>query len=59
VLPKASLAGKPSAHQQSQAHYDLEDEDYIGGARSGGFKECFYQRIVSEQTANCISFEFR
>ena len=56
MLPKTPLASKPSADQQTYAHGDFEDENYIGGARSGRFKECFYQQIASAQTTDCVSF---
>ncbi len=59
VLPKASLASKPSADQQTYPHGDFEDENKIGSARSGRFKECFYQQVVSTQTTDCVPFMFR
>jgi len=43
VLPKALLARKPSAKQETYPHSDFEDENYIGDARSGCFKEYVYQ----------------
>jgi len=49
ALPKAPRASKPSAKQQTYPHGDFEDENYLGAARSGRFKECFYQQIVSPQ----------
>jgi len=54
VLPKAPLASKPSAKQKTYPHGDFEDENYIDGARSGCFKECFYQQIISTQTTDCV-----
>jgi hypothetical protein len=59
VLPKAPLASKPSADQQTYPHGDFEDENKIGSARSGRFKECFYQQVVSTQTTDCVPFMFR
>jgi len=59
VLPKVPLASKPSAKQKTYPHGDFEDENYIGSARSGRFKECFYQQIVSTQTTDCVPFVFR
>ena len=58
VLPKAPLASKPSAKQKTYPHGDFEDENYIDGARSGRFKECFYQQIISTQTTDCVPFVF-
>jgi hypothetical protein len=58
VLPKAPLASKPSTDQQTYAHGDFEDENYIGAARSGRFKESFYQQIISTQTTDCVPFVF-
>jgi len=56
VLPKAPLASKPSTDQQTYPHGDFEDENYIGAARSGRFKESFYQQTVSTQTIDCVPF---
>jgi hypothetical protein len=54
VLPKAPLTSKPSADQQTYSHGDFKDENYIGVARSGRFKESFYQQIVSTQNTDCV-----
>ena len=59
VLPKAPLASKPSADQQTYSHGDFEDENKIGSARSSRFKICFSQQIVSTQIADCAPFMFR
>jgi hypothetical protein len=59
VLPKAPLASKASTKQEAYPHGDFEDENHIGGARSGRFKECFYQQIVSKQTTDWVPFMFR
>jgi hypothetical protein len=56
VLPKAPYASKPSADQQAYSHGDFEDENYIGAARSGRFKENFYQQIVSTHSTDCAPF---
>jgi len=58
VLPKTLLASKPSAKQKTYPHGDFEDENYIGGARSGRFKKCFYQQIIPTQTTDCVWFVF-
>jgi hypothetical protein len=50
MLPKAPPASKPSAKQNTYPHDDFEDEDYIGAARSGRFKKCFCQLLVSTPT---------
>jgi len=54
VLPKAPLASKPSAKQKTYPHGDFEDENNIGAARRGRFKEYFYQQIVSTQTTTAF-----
>jgi hypothetical protein len=54
MLSKAPLASKPSAKQKTYPHGDFEDENNIGGARSGRFKERFYQQIVSTQTTDGV-----
>ena len=54
MLPKAPPARKPSAKQKTYPHGDFEDENYIGAARSGRFKESFYQQIVSTQNTDCV-----
>jgi len=59
VLPKAPLASKLSTQQKTYPHGDFEDENYISGARSRRFKECFYQQIISTQTIDCVPFVFR
>jgi hypothetical protein len=56
VLPKVLLASKPSANQKTYPHCNFEDENYIGAARSGRFKECFYQQTVSTQSSDCVPF---
>ena len=54
MLPKTSLASQPSAKQKTYPHGDFEDENYIGVARSGRFKEYCYQQIVSTQTTTAF-----
>ena len=56
VLPKTSLASQPSAKQKTYPHGHFEDENDIGAARSGRFKECCYQQFVSTQTTDCVPF---
>jgi hypothetical protein len=58
VLLKAPLASKPSAKQKTYPHGNFEDENYVGSARGGRFKECFYQQIISTQTTDCVPFVF-
>ena len=50
---------EPDAKQKTYPHADFEEENYIGGARSGRFKKCFYQQVVSTQTTHYVRLVFR
>lgn len=56
VLSKAPLASEPAAKQKIYPHGNFEDENYLGAARSGRLKECFYQQTVFTQTTDCVPF---
>jgi hypothetical protein len=56
VLPKTPLASQPSAKQKTYPHGHFEHKNDIGAARSGCFKECFYQQFVSTPTTDCVPF---
>ena len=58
VLPKTPLASQPSAKQKTYPHDHFEDENDIGAARSGRFKECCYQQFVSTQTYRLRSVRY-
>ena len=57
MLSKTPFASKASTKQKTYSHGDFEGENYIGAARSGRFKESFYQQIVSTQNTDCVPFD--
>ena len=59
VLPKAPLASESRAKQKTYSHSKFEDKNNIGAKWGGRFKKCFYQSIVSTQTAARVLLIFR